>query len=97
MNSRDDYIRVCVSVSGRVQGVGFRYWTMKLALNLGICGQVSNNPDGSVDAVFCGRNSVVEEILRLCRKGPSSGIVNDFTVVSRGTVTVCPDDFRILR
>lgn len=97
MNGRDDYIRICISVSGQVQGVGFRYWIMKQALNLGIRGNVSNNPGGSVDAVFYGRKSVIEEILRFCSKGPSSAGVTDLTIVSRETVTVCPDNFRILR
>ena len=97
MSGRDDYIRVCVSVFGRVQGVGFRYWLMKLALELGIKGEVSNNPDGSVDAVFCGRKDGIEEILRHCTKGPSSARVTDLNIVSIETTTACPDYFRILR
>lgn len=39
---------VLVHVTGRVQGVGFRYWTLEEAVRLGIKGWVRNEPDGSV-------------------------------------------------
>ncbi|WEV60306.1 acylphosphatase [Streptococcaceae bacterium ESL0729] len=42
-------IKLRFIVTGKVQGVGFRWSTQSLAMELGICGQVWNNDDGSVE------------------------------------------------
>lgn len=62
-------------VTGRVQGVCFRYWTRQKALALGLSGWVRNRQDGSVEAEFCGADRPVNEMLRLCRKGPDAALV----------------------
>ncbi len=97
MQDTQGYIRVYLSVTGTVQGVGFRYWTRQKALELGVHGQVSNNADGSVDAVFCGVTDAVEKMIRLCAEGPASAIVDKLKVVSRDFTVHCPGGFRILR
>lgn len=66
-------------------------------MRLGIKGHVFNKPDGSVDAVFCGRRDTVEEMIWLCSKGSSYSRVDDLTVLSREPVLLCPECFRILR
>lgn len=96
MDFTDDYIRVSVNVTGRVQGVGFRYWTLKLARRMGVHGHVCNNSDGSVDAVFCGRAGVVEEIVLKCSQGPAHGKVENLFVLSREPVERCSEGFEIL-
>jgi acylphosphatase len=57
-------------ISGRVQGVGYREWMVEKAQALGISGWVRNRLDGSVEALVAGDTAAVEELLRLCRRGP---------------------------
>ena len=57
-------------VSGRVQGVGFRVWMVEKARELGVSGWVRNRIDGSIEALVAGDTAAVEELLRLCRRGP---------------------------
>ncbi len=57
-------------VSGRVQGVGFRYAVQERARSLGVSGWVRNERDGSVVAVFEGPEELVDSLVRWCRAGP---------------------------
>jgi acylphosphatase len=57
-------------ISGRVQGVGFRAWMVRRAGELGLDGWVRNLPDGTVEALIAGDTAGVEELARLCRRGP---------------------------
>jgi acylphosphatase len=59
-----------VTVRGRVQGVFFRDTTRSVARSLGVCGWVSNEPDGSVRAWVEGTPEAVEQALRFVRSGP---------------------------
>ncbi len=62
-------------ISGRVQGVGFREWMVQKARDLGVSGWVRNRLDGSVEALVAGDTAAVEELLRLCRRGPRMAVV----------------------
>jgi len=66
--------------SGRVQGVGFRYWARSRAVSLGVSGWAQNRLDGNVEAVFEGPREHVELLLRWCRQGPSSAYVDQLEV-----------------
>ncbi len=57
-------------IAGRVQGVGFRDWLVAQAEALGLDGWVRNCADGSVEALIAGETDAVEELARLCRRGP---------------------------
>ena len=59
-----------VTISGRVQGVGYRAWLEHRATRAGIEGWVRNRADGSVEAVFAGPARMVGEMVALCRHGP---------------------------
>lgn len=61
---------VRVRVTGRVQGVGFRYATERAAQAIGVHGFVRNLPDRSVEAVFEGVEKAVEQALSFVRAGP---------------------------
>ena len=63
-------IRAHVFISGRVQGVFFRYNTRREALKRGLKGWVRNLFDGRVEAVFEGDRKTVEDMLERCRIGP---------------------------
>ena len=67
---------VHVRIDGRVQGVGFRYWTEGVAVSLDLSGWVRNRRDGSVEAVFSGPADAVAEMLERCRQGPPSSCVD---------------------
>jgi acylphosphatase len=66
-----------VMIRGRVQGVGFRYWTTCEAIRLGIAGWVRNRRDGSVEALFVGPADTVAAMMARCRTGPESARVDD--------------------
>ncbi len=61
--------RAHVFISGRVQGVGFRYNTVYMAQRLDLTGWVRNLWDGRVEAVFEGPAEVVEQAVAWCRHG----------------------------
>jgi len=71
---------VHVTVSGRVQGVGFRWATLERARQRGIAGWVRNRPDGAVEAVFEGPPDAVDALVAWVRRGPSGARVDDVTV-----------------
>lgn len=62
---------VILQIYGRVQGVGFRYYTQKKAEELGITGYVKNRPDGSVYIEAEGNTDALEAFLLWCEEGPS--------------------------
>ena len=72
--------RAHVIVSGRVQGVGYRYATRSYAASLGVGGWMRNRPDGNVEAVFEGAAERVELLLRWCRQGPPAAYVDEIEV-----------------
>ncbi len=57
-------------VTGRVQGVGFRWWTRSLAQRVGVVGTVRNAPDGSVEVQARGSDDQLAELERRLRQGP---------------------------
>lgn len=61
---------VLVTVYGRVQGVGYRMWTLKNAERLALSGWVKNNSDGTVSAAFSGGVIAVDEMLTRVHSGP---------------------------
>ena len=82
-------------VHGRVQGVGYRQWTMKQARNLGIAGWVANKNDGTVELIAQGEEGSVNELLALLKQGPTFANVTD--VFSSDETPVEHSDFQIVR
>jgi acylphosphatase len=71
-------------ISGRVQGVGFRYFAQAAASREGIHGSVRNLPDGGVEAVAEGDAEAIERFERALRHGPPGAHVDHVDV--EGTV-----------
>ena len=74
-------------VSGRVQGVGYRYAMSDVARAIGIAGWVRNRRDGTVEAIVQGEDEQVERMLTWCRRGPPGARV---TAITTDIVTVDP-------
>ncbi len=67
-------------VTGRVQGVSFRWYTQEQARGLGVTGWVRNEPDGSVLLHAEGEDDAVDALVAWCRTGPSTARVADVAV-----------------
>jgi acylphosphatase len=69
-------------VTGRVQGVGFRWWTQNTARALGLAGRVRNLSDGGVEIIAQGEPDAVRRLLRFAIEDPTTtarpGRVEDF-------------------
>ncbi|WP_017556820.1 acylphosphatase [Nocardiopsis baichengensis] len=74
--SGDGRVRLTAWVRGRVQGVGFRWWTRARALELGLTGAATNLSDGRVEVVAEGPRDRCEELLSQLRGGATPGRVD---------------------
>lgn len=70
-----------VFVSGFVQGVGFRQFVKKNALQIGVRGWVRNLEDGRVEIVLQGEKEAIEKVIQLCKKGPFLSEVKSVDVI----------------
>ena len=69
-------------VNGRVQGVGFRYFTREAANREGVAGWVRNAPDGCVEVYMEGEREAVDRVERAIRTGPPGARVLDVSVTA---------------
>jgi acylphosphatase len=63
------------TLSGRVQGVGFRYFVRGMAREVGVVGKVRNLPSGDVEMEVAGHPESVLELKRLVQQGPPGAVV----------------------
>lgn len=83
-------------VTGRVQGVGFRWWTQREAERLGVGGTVRNRADGAVEVALAGAAAALEEMREKLVKGPPAARVDEVREVdAHGDVDA--GTFRIVR
>ena len=80
-----------LTITGRVQGVGYRDWTITAARRLGLTGWVRNRIDGAVEVLIVGDDNAVGEMIDACRRGrPVARVDNvdiepvDLDVLPRG-------------
>ena len=69
-----------IIISGKVQGVGFRYWLYKAAVLNNIKGWVKNKISGEVEALLIGDDVEINNLIKLCEKGPPSSKVTKIKV-----------------
>ncbi len=73
---------VYIKIKGRVQGIGFRYWAINKAREIGgISGWVHNAADGSVEILMCGEEKDIDEMILACHQGPSLARVDSVEFV----------------
>jgi acylphosphatase len=89
--------RLTARITGRVQGVGFRFWARRQAEALGVSGWVMNaDEERAVEFVAEGESEALDEMERRMRKGPPGAIVESMDV-RRGPATGDFDGFGIMR
>lgn len=84
-------IRRHLWISGRVQGVCFRYYTRRTALANRVVGWVRNLPDGRVEALFEGEKAAVEATVAWCHQGPETARVNQVEIKEEEISQPCTD------
>ena len=72
--------KIHIVITGKVQGVGFRYWLYQIANEKNVCGWVKNKNTNEVEAVLLGEDKNVDELIKLVRKGPSSARVENLNI-----------------
>ena len=75
-----DYAKVHGIVSGRVQGVGFRYFTQDVAAQYNVNGWVKNLPDGRVEFVAEGPKGMLNDFVKTINRGPVAGYVSALNI-----------------
>lgn len=88
--------RLRVRIEGRVQGVGFRWWTAQRARETGVRGTVCNRPDGSVEAHVAGPAAAVAAFRSALDAGPSAARV-DRIIELPPHAEPLPEGFTIVR
>ena len=83
-----------VRISGRVQGVSFRDWTLREATARGLEGWVRNEPDGTVSALIKGPPSEVDAMLERFWDGPRAASVSN-VVSEEADASTAPPSFRV--
>ena len=71
-----------IVITGKVQGIGFRHWLYKAAMQRNIDGWVKNKISGEVEALLIGNDTDVNNLIKLCEKGPPSSEVTKVKVQS---------------
>ena len=69
-----------LTITGQVQGVGYRDWAMTMARRLGLSGWVRNRSDGAVEALIVGDDNAVGEMIDACRRGPTMARVDNVDI-----------------
>jgi acylphosphatase len=72
--------RATITVTGLVQGVGYRYWAYEQLGELGLTGRPENQTDGSVLIEVTGSKTAIVEFARRCHQGPPLAHVSDVQV-----------------
>ncbi|WP_430882927.1 acylphosphatase [Fusibacter sp. JL216-2] len=70
-----------IAVKGRVQGVGYRYFTFQKAQSLGVKGWVRNLADGRVEIMVSGQEDVLEIFVEALKAGPAFARVDAVSVL----------------
>ena len=90
-------INVQLTITGRVQGGGFRWGTLKLAQQLGLSGFVRNQIDGTVYVEIQGPKKIVDRFIHRLAQGPTSYAIVDHIQQTAGSIADYGNQFTIRR
>jgi acylphosphatase len=82
VTDNDGQVRVAATVSGQVQGVGFRWFVVRESRRLGLVGWVANAPDGTVRLEAQGPRRDIDALVALVHEGPPGARVDSVAVSS---------------
>ncbi|PZO92427.1 MAG: acylphosphatase [Acinetobacter johnsonii] len=88
---------VKLTISGKVQGVGYRRWFAQYAVALGLKGYVQNLASGAVEALLFGNDGMVAELVNRAKVGPTHAVVTDVVIVELASGQQTFTDFQIRR
>ncbi len=94
MSATEGPVRRRFRVEGRVQGVGFRWWTLRRGRAAGLRGWVRNLPDGAVEVEVEGSSATVADFRRDLERGPIAARVDVVHELEPGTDAL-PVDFDV--
>lgn len=87
-----------VYISGKVQGVSFRYYSFERAQKLGITGWIRNLEDGRVEVVACARDGkTMDEFVSFLKVGPPRATIEGFEIVDVAGGDIHFEEFSIRR
>lgn len=92
-----DVRRLHVTVHGRVQGVGFRWYVRVRARALGLSGWVRNRPDGSVEVLAAGDGAALQALKTALNIGPDGASVESIRSVTDAPAAEAMTPFSVLR
>jgi acylphosphatase len=93
----DQVVERRIIVSGRVQGVVYRWFACQVARSLGVRGWVHNLPDGTVELEAAGPIELLDQLTEALRAGPPGARVDEVQVGARTTSSHLPEGFSIAR
>ncbi len=76
-----------IIISGRVQGVFFRDWTVRTASELNLDGWVRNRSEGTVEALIVGPEDDVDKLVKACYVGPPAAKVDNIEITPAQGIT----------
>lgn len=82
-------------VSGKVQGVGYRYFAMDTAEQMGITGYAKNLADGRVEVYAIGTSAQLRDFSRQLRRGPALASVAEVAEVEAEILLDCSSGFSV--
>jgi acylphosphatase len=87
---------VNILISGRVQGVGFRWFTKNKAQELGVKGTVQNREDGRVEIIAQAEADILEPFIQWCHKGSITARVDNVEIIKLSADTDQFSTFEII-
>lgn len=88
---------VRLEVTGRVQGVGFRWFVREIARRADVSGWVKNLPNGSVEIAASGPDTAIAELVAAARRGPPGSHVQGVAELSTVGLGELPRPFAVVR
>lgn len=95
-NGKGEKTSIRLVLEGKVQKVGLRHWIKQKAVTFEVHGWVRNRTNGSVEVLFFGPEEDVNEMVKLCYKGPSFAHIRKVKEFPQAETSNLPPEFMIL-